>query len=179
MNIYEEDKHPWLAGEKLAIRAALGADKAVLGVCLGAQLLADVLGGPVTKNAQKEIGWFPVKLRPEAAGCPLLAGWPETLETFHWHGDTFAIPPGARHLASSAACVNQAFLHGDRALGLQFHMEYRADSIRAMLKECDDEIDAGGPFVQSYQTILDGLPKLPPLHACLEGTLAAFESMLS
>jgi GMP synthase-like glutamine amidotransferase len=123
MNIYEYERHPWLRGEKALIRAAVDAGRRVLGVCLGAQLIADVLGGPVTRNAESEIGWFPLELTEAGRASPLLTGLPPRFTGFHWHGDTYALPPGAECLARSEACAQQAFSVGDRVLGLQFHLE--------------------------------------------------------
>ena len=155
MNIYEQAEHPWLAAEKCLLAECVEAGKILLGVCLGAQLLADVLGGKVMQNAQKEIGWYEVT-RTEAAGrSPLADVLPERFWAFHWHGDTFAIPPGATLLASSQACANQAFLYGDRILGLQFHLEYTADSIEKMLTHCADEL-TDGPHIQPATRIRDG-----------------------
>lgn len=124
MNIDEHERHPWLVPEKALIRAAIAAGRRVLGICLGAQLIADVLGGPVTRNAEPEIGWFPVQLTTAGRAHPLCAGWPDRFVAFHWHGDTYALPPGATRLATSEACAQQAFAwDGGRVLGLQFHLE--------------------------------------------------------
>jgi len=123
MNIYEEQRHPWLRGEKALIGEAVAAGRRVLGVCLGAQLLADVLGGPVTRNAESEIGWFPLELTADGRRSPFFAGLPPRFTGFHWHGDTYALPPGAECLATSEACAQQAFALGTRVLGLQFHLE--------------------------------------------------------
>jgi len=123
MNIYEYDRYPWLRDEKRLIRAAVDAGKRVLGVCLGAQLLADVLGGPVTRNADSEIGWFPLSLTAAGRESALFADLPRDFTGFHWHGDTYALPPGAECLATSEACAQQAFALGQRVLGLQFHLE--------------------------------------------------------
>ncbi len=105
MNVYEDDRYPWLVTEKEFIGQAVWGGKLVLGICLGAQLIADVLGGKVTRNPQREIGWFPVQLTAEGRRAALLAGIPEQFVPMHWHGDTFAIPPGARNLATSEACA--------------------------------------------------------------------------
>ena len=123
MNIYEYDRYPWLRGEKRLIRAAVDAGKRVLGVCLGAQLLADVLGGPVTRNADSEIGWFPLSLTASGRESALFADLPQSFTGFHWHGDTYALPPGAECLATSEGCAQQAFVVGRQVLGLQFHLE--------------------------------------------------------
>jgi GMP synthase-like glutamine amidotransferase len=124
MNIYEHAHHPWLIAEKALIRSALDADRRVLGICLGAQLIADALGGPVTRNAETEIGWFPLTLTAAGRRSPYFAQMPQSFAVFHWHGDTYALPPGAESLAASAACAQQAFSYdGGRVLGLQFHPE--------------------------------------------------------
>jgi GMP synthase-like glutamine amidotransferase len=152
MNIHEHERHPWLVAEKALIRAAIDAGKRVLGICLGAQLIADQLGGPVTRNDETEIGWFPVTLTREGRTTPLFAGWPETFTTFHWHGDTYALPPGAECLASSAACAQQAFAwDGGRVLGLQFHPEVTADSVREWFRH---EAPKPARYVQRPDEIL-------------------------
>jgi GMP synthase-like glutamine amidotransferase len=147
MNIYEEDRYPWLAAEKRFLREIIISGARALGVCLGAQLLADVLGGPVTRNPLKEIGWFPVTLTQDGAASPLFADFPTTFPAFHWHGDTFALPPGTVHAASSAACTNQAFVYDERIVGLQFHLESTAESISRLADHGGDELVAG-PCIQ-------------------------------
>lgn len=156
MNIYEEAEYPWLAREKAFLKACIHEGKILAGICLGAQLLADVLGGKVTGNAHKEIGWYEVS-RTAATPADRL---PERFWAFHWHGDTFAIPPGATHLAVSRACDHQAFLYGRRVLGLQFHLEYTQDSIEKMLAHCANEL-TDGPFIQTAHQIREGYIHLP------------------
>ncbi len=170
MNIYQHAEYPWLVAEKEFIRGCLDAGKAMLGVCLGAQLIADQLGGPVSANGGREIGWFDVTLTPQGQSHPLLAGLPATFSAFHWHGDRLAIPPGAAHLASSAGCDNQAFAFGDNVLGLQFHLDYSAESIRKMIRNCGEELD-GSAHVQSAGEILDADAKVAALRAKLEAVL--------
>jgi GMP synthase-like glutamine amidotransferase len=160
MNVYEAAEYPWLDEEKKFLASCIAADKILVGVCLGGQLIADVLGGKVTRNAHKEIGWYEVT-RTHAAGGSLLDGTlPERFWAFHWHGDMFSIPPDATHLAFSRACANQAFLFGRKILGLQFHLEYSRESIEAMLMHCDDELTKGR-FIQSSEQIRDGFKYLP------------------
>ena len=138
MNIYEHDRHPWLIQEKALIRDACVNNKKVLGICLGAQLLADVLGGRVTQNRYQEIGWHDVQLTDEGARSQLFEGGPAVFQAFHWHGDTFAIPRGLENLAKSDACVNQAFAAPNR-LGLQFHLEVtHADAQRWLALDAPD-----------------------------------------
>jgi GMP synthase-like glutamine amidotransferase len=153
MGIYDEEEYPWLVAEKTFIREAIQAGKIVLGICLGAQLIADVLGGPVTKNLVREIGWFPLKLTKAAASQLLLAGFSSEMDAFHWHGDTFALPPGSTLLASSAACVNQAFVYDSRVVGFQFHLDMRFDDAQNLVANCQDEIGSG-PYMQSPAEIL-------------------------
>ncbi len=159
MGAGDEKAYPWLKEEKRFIRNAVAVGKIVLGVCLGAQLLSDALGGTVTKNPHKEIGWFPVKLTPEAARSPAFRSLPPEFTAFQWHGDTFSIPPGARKLASSEACDNQAFEIG-RAVGLQFHLESTEESIENLLAHCPGDLD-GGRFVQDTAHIRAGYDNIP------------------
>ncbi len=154
MNIYEEKEYPWLNAEKKFLEEAIKSDKIVLGICLGAQLLADVLGGRVVRNRYKEIGWFPVTLRPEAAGSVPFRGFPGQFVAFHWHGDTFSLPPGSVMLAQSEACPAQAFSsNGGRVLGLQFHLESSPESAQALVQNCADEL-VEGQYIQSADDIL-------------------------
>jgi len=151
MSVNDEAEFPWLAREKRLIRQAVDAGRPVLGVCLGAQLMASSLGARVYPNAEREIGWFPV--RGIALSDSALFAFPPSLMAFHWHGETFDLPPGAAHLASSEACANQAFQFGRRAIGLQFHLETTSESARALVENCADELTPG-PFVQDAQAIL-------------------------
>jgi GMP synthase-like glutamine amidotransferase len=176
MGVYEESRHPWLLAEKAFIRAALARDMPVLGVCLGAQLLAEALGAEVRANAQREIGWYPVETTAQAAESALGRLLPPRFTPLHWHGDTFELPPGAVHLARSAACVNQAFAFEERVLGLQFHLE-ALPSVTAAFWEADREQLGEGEYVQRAPEIL-GTPAqyaaLQPLQASL---LEALESV--
>jgi GMP synthase (glutamine-hydrolysing) len=144
MNCDQVDRHPHLAHELECIRTAIRHGRPVLGICLGSQLIARALGAAVTRNPVKEIGWYDVT--PTAAGRtdPLLRHFAGTEKIFQWHGDTFAIPAGAVHLASSPDCVHQAFRFGDNVYGLQFHLEVDAPMIHRWLhapvncRELDD-----------------------------------------
>ena len=131
MNIYQHRRFPWLVPEKQFIERALRAEIPIIGVCLGAQLIADVLN--------------------------LLEGFPDEFMAFHWHGDTFETPPSAVCLASSEACENQAFLFGRSVLGLQCHLEYSQESIEKMLIHCRDEL-VEAPFVQTAEEITANMP---------------------
>ncbi len=171
MNIYEYEKHPWLKAEKQFIAEAVRSGKPVLGICLGAQLMADALGGKVTRNEQKEIGWFPVSILPDA---PLpFSALPRTFTAFHWHGDMFSIPPDAVRAAESEACANQAFAWGERAVGLQFHLETTGESMNRLIDNCADEL-VDGEFIQSRKQMLartDDLAKANQILWTLLGEL--------
>lgn len=155
MNVDELDAYPWLAAEKQFIRQAVDAGRKIIGVCLGAQLIVSALGAPVTPNPHKEIGWHPVTLTEDGTNVPLLSDLPRNLNVFHWHGDTFALPPGAVHLAASDACAHQAFLYGTHVLALQFHLEYTPESIEKMLTHCARDI-VEAPFIQTPAAIRAG-----------------------
>ena len=164
MNIYEEREYPWLATEKEFIKRAIEKDKIVIGICLGAQLIADLLGGPVVRNRCKEIGWFPVTLRPEGGDSLPFRGFPGQFPALHWHGDTFLPPPGAKMLAESEACSAQAFsFNGERVLGLQFHMESSVESVRALVDNCSDEL-VDGEYIQSSEEIMGKRENFSAIH---------------
>ena len=156
MNVDEEPLHPWLAAEKKLLRAVIDAGKPVLGICLGAQLIARALGAEVTRNAWTEIGWFDVSLDAAARGARLCAGFPDSFSAFHWHGDTFAIPDGARLLMSSEGCAHQAFQYGDGVLGLQFHLEVTAANAREMYRV---ERPAPARYVQDADAAMNDLDR--------------------
>jgi GMP synthase-like glutamine amidotransferase len=153
MNIYEEDKYPWLTQEKQFIDRAIEQDKTVIGICLGAQLIADVLGAKVYPGQYKEIGWLPIELTDFARDTAVFNSLPQQLTAFHWHGDTFDLPPGAIHLAHSEACQNQAFVYNQKVLGLQFHLESTPDSVAQIVKNCGDELVEGKYIQQSAEML--------------------------
>ncbi|MFA4956212.1 MAG: type 1 glutamine amidotransferase [Candidatus Methanoperedens sp.] len=165
MNIYEEDKFPWLKKEKEFISKAIESKKILLGVCLGSQLIADVLGGKVSKNQYKEIGWFPVSLTREARDSSIFSSLPDTFTAFHWHGDTFKIPHGAARIAQSEGCTNQAFEFG-RAIGLQCHLEYSKKSIDLMLQNCSDEL-VDGKYIQAPDEIISKMENVHEMNRTL------------
>lgn len=143
------DDLPYIHRELLAIQQAIAAAKPVLGVCLGAQLIAKALGAKVYKNAVKEIGWAPVTFTAAAQRDPLFRGLRDSETIFHWHSETFDLPEGAHLLASSEACCNQAFRAGDLVYGLQFHLEaspamiaqWCAEDANGELREVTEPLD--------------------------------------
>lgn len=153
MNIYEEDSYPWLAPEKQFIRDAIDSGKVVIGICLGAQLVADVIGGKVTKNPQLEIGWFKVELKDETKSSPLLSFLPDEPMVFQWHGDTFStLPDDAVCIAESDACSHQAFIYKGRVFGFQFHLESTMETIESLVNNCREEM-VPGEFVQTPEEL--------------------------
>ena len=156
MSVNDEGEFPWLVREKQFIRRTIEAGTPVLGICLGAQLIANVLGARVSRNREKEIGWFPVDAMP--AKGPALFRFPPTTEVFHWHGETFDLPPGAVHLVRSAGCENQAFQLGRSTLALQFHLETTPAAARAMVEHGSAELQPAR-YVQSAAEILAAPPE--------------------
>lgn len=137
MSVNDEHELPWLVAEKAFIRAVIARGTPVLGICLGAQLIASALGARVFPNGEREIGWFPVTAEPAPESC---FGFPSEIEVFHWHGETFELPAGAVRLARSEACLNQAFQFGERVVGLQFHLETTPETAAEIMRHCADEL---------------------------------------
>jgi len=155
MSVNDEDKFSWLVLEKLFIREIIAAGKPVLGICLGAQLIANAMGAKVFPNSVKEIGWFPIEA--VASGEGSVFNFPPSAIVFHWHGETFDLPPGAIQLAKSAGCENQAFQLGKRVIGLQFHLETTPHLAREIVSHCRDELVPAG-YVQTAEEILTESP---------------------
>jgi len=146
MGVYEEDRYPSLAAERRLARLAVEQGLPVLGICLGAQLLASAFGAPVYPGPRKEIGWEPLALTRAGLADPVLGPLVEAPEVFHLHGDTFDLPEGAIHLAQSASYAMQAFRIDTRAYGLQFHLEFTLATVLAVLHDpaCQaDLVDLG------------------------------------
>ena len=153
MGIYDEHLHPWLAAEKKFIAAAVNAGKKIMGICLGAQLLACVLGEKVTRNSHREIGWFPLHINAEASDHPIAKILATCAHVFHWHGDTFGLPENAQLIASSDACKHQAFVVENRIYGFQFHLETTEVSANALIENCVEDLD-NSTFVQTAEEML-------------------------
>jgi len=158
MGVADEVDFSWLQPEKQRIADAIAAGRSVVGICLGAQLIADVLGASVHRGPEKEIGWFPVVLTAAGRSHPISADLPAAQRVFHWHGDTFDLPAGAVHLAASDVCENQAFLYDERVLALQFHMESTPASVDAICTQCAAEI-LPGRAVQTAEIMRSAEPE--------------------
>jgi GMP synthase (glutamine-hydrolysing) len=148
MNVYEEDRYPFLKDEDLFIKEAIQNGKSVLGICLGAQLIAKALGAKVFKAPVKEIGWYDVSLTEEGSKDPFFSYLPNTFPVFQWHGDTFEIPPTGKLIATSSSAPHQAFRYGERVYGLQFHIEVTEEMIQE--------------WIETYEEEFKGLHTLPP-----------------
>ncbi len=175
MNVDETDRHPYLSTEIDWIQLALAADVPLLGICLGAQLLAAALGARVWHSPIKEIGWYDIETIPPAASDPLLRHLGPRASVFQWHGDTFDLPTGAVRLASSAVCENQAYRYGDTAWAIQFHLEVTDAIIHAWMTEPDGcaelaELD----YIDPAQIIADTPHKLPVMQSLAAQIFAEF-----
>jgi GMP synthase (glutamine-hydrolysing) len=143
MSVHDTDTISWLSDEKQIIKEAVVQNKIIIGICLGSQIIAEVLGSSIYKNEVKEIGWMPVKKNPMKVNSSLLCKFNEVETVFHWHGETFDIPHGAVHGFNSEECVNQCFIYHNRIIGLQFHVEVTEDLLESMIVNGIDELVPG------------------------------------
>jgi GMP synthase-like glutamine amidotransferase len=151
------DALPWIEQELQLIRAAAARGLPVLGHCLGGQLIAKALGGSVGPNPVKEIGWLPVERIDNGGARDWLMGLPARFECFHWHGETFTLPPGATPILRSHACANQGFVR-EKILALQCHIEMTAEMVVQWAEHNADEIARPSPTVQTMQQMCEDLP---------------------
>jgi GMP synthase-like glutamine amidotransferase len=169
MSANDEGALPWLVREKRFIRDAVARGIPVLGICLGAQLIAGAMGARVYRNPVKEIGWFPIRAVPAPAGNLRL---PQECLAFHWHGETFDLPAGAVQLAKSDGCENQAFQLNRNVIGFQFHLETTPLSATALWENCRDEIVVG-PYIQSEKELRSvPLSSYRAINALMDGVLS-------
>ena len=172
MGVKDEDEFPWLTLEKGFVESIIQRDVPVLGVCLGAQLIADVLGAAVTKNPYEEIGWFPVK-RTKGLQDERVEDLPTSFDAIHWHKDTFDIPSGASNFFVSEGCANQGFVYGESVLGLQFHLELLPSNVYAIYQESGNP-DKSGQYIQSLDEMLAPADKYQRAGKILEDLFEAF-----
>lgn len=151
MSVNDEDKFPWLTMEKRFVREIIESGKPVLGICFGAQIIANAMGAKVFPNPVKEIGWFPV--HAVTSNNSSVFNFPPSETVFHWHGETFDLPPGAIRITKSEGCENQAFQLGKRVIGLQFHLETTPESAREIISHCRHEL-VPSRYVQTEEEIL-------------------------
>lgn len=174
MGVSDTEDYPWLTAELAFIRSAIDGGKVVLGICLGAQLIAASLGSRVLRNEFPEIGWFP--LEPPASEHSSVLGdiFRQSCEVFHWHGDTFELPADARLLASSRGCAHQAFSLDDRVFGFQFHLETTPSSAAKLLEQCSDDID-GSRYTQRADEIMRDEQRFHDINSIMTTVLQRIE----
>ena len=160
MNTDELEKYPWLIGEQILIREAIKAGKKILGICLGAQLIAAASGCKVYQGTEKEIGFFPIQFSDTALDLDLFNHFYNPYTVFNWHGDTFDLPEGAVLIASTAICKHQAYLIGNSVLGLQFHLEMNEAVVEAMMRFDGQELNASASQIQTREKIKEGFTYL-------------------
>lgn len=170
MGAYEEESYPWLAAEKRYIESIIRSGKKLLGICLGCQLIADVLGARVYQGPGPEIGWHEVSVADRADSY--LRGFPQNFLGLHWHGDTFDLPAGATRLASSQLYENQAFSVGEQILALQFHLEFGQEDVRRIASYCSKFSQCSTR--QSLEFILESQQRFSDIHRLLYVVLDGF-----
>jgi GMP synthase-like glutamine amidotransferase len=154
MNVYEEDRYPFLREEDFFIKEAIQRGKLILGICLGAQLIAKALGAKVFKAPVKEIGWYDVSLTRIGSHDPFFSNLPKTFPVFQWHEDTFEIPKAGKIIATSTSVPHQGFRYGENAYGLQFHLEVTKEMIMEWMKTYEEELKGSQPPLFSKLKIL-------------------------
>ncbi|MDX2188396.1 MAG: type 1 glutamine amidotransferase [Bacteroidota bacterium] len=165
MSVNDDDLLPWLAEEKLFVKESILNKKKVIGICLGSQLIANVLGNKVYPNKYKEIGWFPVKKSSLGKYSPLINHFPDEFVTMHWHGETFDLLPNCAQIFESEGCKNQGFIYKNNVIGLQFHPEMTLDTIRGMI-DASDTFESGR-FIQNFEDIKNGAKNCIPNNGWL------------
>ena len=183
MSIHDVEEYPYLIEVKDFIKSSIEQNKWVLGVCLGAQLVAEALGAEVKPNQAKEIGWFPVQQTATASQSWLADLLPCEFTCLHWHGDTFDIPEGAVHVARTPVCENQAFVWNDRVIGLQFHLEFTPQSTKALIERSQHELaerqDSHQQWIQTEQELLEDHSMFETANNLMAALLEHIESEIS
>ncbi len=170
MSVNEEAKYGWLTKEKKLIEKAILEGKTVIGICLGGQLIADVLGARVHVSKAKEIGWHQVSLTPKAKEMELFKDVASEFMAFHWHNEMFDIPSRATAIASSTGCSNQGFIYKERVIGMQFHLELTNDSLHEMIEHHRGDI-RDGKYVQTEREIVKNIQNTRACNNLIEELL--------
>ncbi len=160
MNVFDYHIHPWMQDEIDWVSNFIQTGKPILGICLGAQIIATALGSEVYPGKQKEIGWHNIRFLPCLGDYKICKNLPPTRRVFHWHGDTFDIPEGANRIAESHTFPNQGFIYERRVVALQFHLEVTSQVVEGLLQHAADDLTEGA-FVQSVTEIKEGLEYCP------------------
>lgn len=172
MSVHDEDRYRWLIAEKQLVKKAIEKGKKVIGICLGAQLIAEAMGAHVSLNTSAEIGWFPIELSSEALNHSCFQGFSNPLNAFHWHGEFFSIPEKALAIGKSEACANQGFIWGTQVLALQFHLEITTQGIQGLIHNCPEDLN-DGTYVQNSSQLLK-IDLLEEAHANMIKLISRF-----
>lgn len=172
-SVCEIDAYPYLYGEVDLIKAAIAADKFVLGVCLGVQLISYALGEKTVKSPHKEIGVFPVTVTTAGQEDRLFKLLPEKFAVMHWHNDMAGLPKGAVIVAESPGCPRQAIRFSDKVYGFQFHLELTPGIVRALIENCSEDL-APDTYVQTKEQILT-----EDLHPSHERMIILLEALVN
>lgn len=176
MNVADEPQYPWLVREKEFLKTVIEAQKPLLGICLGAQLIANVLGARIRHSPKREIGWFPVRRTEESDRYRAFKELPRSFDALHWHRQMFDIPEGAVRLASSSGCLNQAFGYADHVLALQFHLESTAESAESLVRYCPTD-PVPDEFVQDRRELLSMPERFQEANRLMADMLDQFVSV--
>lgn len=174
MGTADDHHYPWLKKEKIFIENVIKQKKKIWGICLGAQLIAEVLGAKVYKNDIPELGWLPVNFTDFANNSGLFSNFAQKEYVFQWHNDTFDLPKGAKKIAESEACKNQAFLYGSYILGLQFHLEFTPEIVKELIHSSNDEFSQAN---QKQKEILTS-HHFNHSHSLMSGLLDNFSRLI-
>jgi GMP synthase-like glutamine amidotransferase len=171
MGVYEEEKFSWIIDEKKFIDAAIAADKKVLGICFGSQLIASVLGAKVYPHTVKEIGWWSIQ---KTIDHPFTESLPREFTSFHLHGDTFDLPAGAKQLFRTKGCEQQGFIYKNNVAAMQFHPEIEHELLQNMI-EHEKETFIQSTYIQTEEEIRkEALLHLPSQPGYMKAFLKSF-----
>lgn len=178
MNVYETDRHHFLIDEERLINEAIQKDIPTLGICLGAQLIANTAGAKVFAGSKKEIGWYSISLTTDGLNDPLFIGFEKNNTVFQWHGDTFNVPARAKRLAESGLFPNQAFKIGEKIIGLQFHLEVTEEAIYKWIGEYKEELNSLKDYINPNKIKKDTEEKIEKLNKLAETFYNSFLEMI-